>query len=397
MRKGWREVALGTVASQRREPVRLTSDEVYRLMGIRWKNLGAYERGRSDTTAVKAKTMYRMKIADFVFNRIDTDKGAFSVVGADMDGSVASNEFPAYRCVPEELIPEYLWLHFQQPEVLASLRPAGSDGRARWKEADFERYTLRLPPLEEQQRIVDLIGSLDETIEVADVAAQSAGQAYMELGGSLGGANFERRTIGEVVSKAKAGGTPSRKVSSFYGGGIPWLKSGEVVGSEIRVTEETITQAAVDGSSAWIAPSESTVVAMYGATAGQVGQLRNPVAMNQAVIALVPNTKMVTPEYFYHAVKSQSADLKSKARGAAQPNLSKEIVVGHPIAVPSLDRQPVITAAFKSTEETASLTHCYATSLRTLRSELLTVLLSGEHEIPESYDVATASPLEPAA
>lgn len=386
MSEAWTEVNLGRIARRRAENVTLAPGESYRLMGIRWKNLGPYERGVGTTETVKAKSMFRMRQGDFVFNRIDTDKGAFGVVDAHMSGAVASNEFPAYVCEHSQLLSGYLWLHFQQETVLGGLRSAGSEGRARWKEADFERHTILLPSLANQHRIVDLIGALDEAIAAADDAGISSRVAYAELGLSLSERSWDVRPLSELVQISKAGGTPSRSNETFYVGDIPWLKSGEVNDPNITKTGERISEEALKQSSAWLAPVGAIVVAMYGATAGQIGRLGTPMAMNQAVLALVADETVVTPRFLYHLLRSQSSALKSKAVGAAQPNLSKQVVMAHELPLPSLIEQSQLCGLFDAAEDAANAAEDLASSLRILRTNLLTALLSGEHKIQSSYD-----------
>jgi len=75
---------------------------------------------------------------------------------------------------------------------------------------------------------------------------------------------FEPVPLGDVVIQARSGGTPSRTRDDFYGGNIPWLKSGEVENDRITTASEFITQAGLKESSAWVVPPGSTVVAMYG-------------------------------------------------------------------------------------------------------------------------------------
>ena len=100
--------------------------------------------------------------------------------------------------------------------------------------------------------------------------------------------------------KTAAGGTPLKSNKSFYeGGNIPWLLSGEVGKKNITSTNNFITQAGLEGSSAKIFPKNAVLIAMYGATAGEVGILRCEAATNQAVCGIYPNEKVI-PEYLYY-------------------------------------------------------------------------------------------------
>lgn len=162
----WRHLPAGKIARQRKEIVRLQPGIEYPTMGVRWHGKGAYDRGLVTTETVKAKSLYRAREGDFTFNRIDTHKGAFDVVPAELDGALATNEFPLYEVDQEEVDAHFLLLNFQQPAVLRQIGAirAGSEGRARWKEADFEAWMIHVPPLPVQKRIVEVASAVDSQI-----------------------------------------------------------------------------------------------------------------------------------------------------------------------------------------------------------------------------------------
>jgi type I restriction enzyme S subunit len=80
------------------------------------------------------------------------------------------------------------------------------------------------------------------------------------------------KTIGEIC-KTSSGGTPSRKKTEYYNGNIPWVKSGELKDCIIEKTAETISSVALESSSAKLFPVGTLLIALYGATVGQLGIL----------------------------------------------------------------------------------------------------------------------------
>lgn len=71
--------------------------------------------------------------------------------------------------------------------------------------------------------------------------------------------------------KTGSGGTPSRSNNAFFENGtIPWVKSGELKNRYITEVEEYITDFAVEKSSAKLVSKGSLLIAMYGATVGEV-------------------------------------------------------------------------------------------------------------------------------
>ncbi len=149
----------------------------------------------------------------------------------------------------------------------------------------------------------------------------------------------------EEFCKTGSGGTPSRKNADVYfGGQVPWVKSGELRENIIMSTEESITEAALRESSAKIIPSGALLVAMYGATVGRVGILGIDAASNQAVCHIVPNKDIADTRYLFHMFRIQAPVWVSQGVGGAQPNITQNIIRKTAIPLPPLPEQKRIAA-----------------------------------------------------
>lgn len=149
--------------------------------------------------------------------------------------------------------------------------------------------------------------------------------------------------LGEIC-ETTSGGTPKSTVEEYYtGGNIPWLTSGEVANGHIFATQKFITEEGLRNSSAKLLPINTVLVAMYGATAGQVGILKISSATNQAVCGILPNEKFI-PEYLYLVLKAKKEYLISLCSGGAQPNISQTIIKKLQIPLPPLSVQEEIVA-----------------------------------------------------
>ena len=144
--------------------------------------------------------------------------------------------------------------------------------------------------------------------------------------------------IGDAF-KTSAGGTPLRSKKQYFDGGtIPWLMSGEVAQREIFSCENFITPLGLQNCSARLLPIDSVLIAMYGATAGQVGILKFEACTNQAVCAIHPNDRFLPP-FVYYALLAQQQQLIDSAVGNAQPNLSQIKLRKVRVPVPPLAEQ----------------------------------------------------------
>ncbi len=141
----------------------------------------------------------------------------------------------------------------------------------------------------------------------------------------------------------KSGSTPNRTNGKYYGGNIPWVKSGEVKQGRIEQTEESITKLALKECSLALNPKGSVLVAMYGANIGEVGILDIEAATNQAICACKTFTA-VDERYLLSLITSLKQYFISQGAGAAQPNISREKIVATPFPLPPLPEQYRIVA-----------------------------------------------------
>lgn len=144
------------------------------------------------------------------------------------------------------------------------------------------------------------------------------------------------------VGKWKAGATPSRTISEYYGGTIPWLKTGDLNDGFITKIPESITQKALDETSVYLNPTDSVLIAMYGATIGRVGILTFPATTNQACCAC--SGYFVNKMYLFYFLIANRSTFLALGGGGAQPNISKEKIVNLSFPLPPLAEQKRIVA-----------------------------------------------------
>ena len=144
-------------------------------------------------------------------------------------------------------------------------------------------------------------------------------------------------TLGEIGTW-QAGATPSRVQKDYYGGNIPWLKTGDLTDGYIYDIPEMITDKALEETPVKLNPAGSVLIAMYGATIGKIGILTYPATTNQACCACV-DYKAVTQKYLFYFLLSHKKEFIRMGGGGAQPNISKEKIVETFIPIPPLSEQ----------------------------------------------------------
>ncbi len=135
-------------------------------------------------------------------------------------------------------------------------------------------------------------------------------------------------------AKTGSGGTPlSTKHEYYKDGNIPWINSGEVNSSFIIESKNYITEAGLNNSSAKIFPKGTILMAMYGATAGQVSLMDIEACTNQAICAIMPNDRRISPylKFGLHQIYQHLINLSS---GSARDNLSQDKIKELFFAIP---------------------------------------------------------------
>jgi type I restriction enzyme S subunit len=187
-----------------------------------------------------------------------------------------------------------------------------------------------------------------------------------------------------------AGGTPSRGASMFFGGSIPWVKSSEVNQDEITATEELLTPAGLQASSAKWIPAGTPLIAMYGATAGQVSWLAIDATANQAVLAVVPRSGDTSARFVYWLLRYAASRVVGLATGSGQPNLSKVIVDRSLLAFPyNVKEQKRIASVIDKAASYLFAEQRALRKLQRLKSGLMADLLTGRVRMPGGVGVAS--------
>ena len=151
------------------------------------------------------------------------------------------------------------------------------------------------------------------------------------------------KSINEICSKVTSGGTPSRSNKGFYiDGTIPWLKTKEFNNGYVYSTEEKITEVAIEKSSAKLLPKNTVMMAMYGATVGELTMLGTEMACNQACCAMIVDPAEADYRYLFYVLLFAKSEIKLLATGAAQQNLSAKSIKEFEFPFPSLATQKEI-------------------------------------------------------
>lgn len=247
----------------------------------------------------------------------------------------------------------------------------------------FDGIEVDLPSLEEQKKVASILRDYDDKIEVNnEINKNLEEQAQSIFAERFVNNDYEIAKVTNLgsVCDCVLGGTPSRAKPEFWNGNIPWINSGEVNRFRITSPSELITQAGLERSATKLLPAKTTVLAITGATLGQVSLLEIAACANQSVVGIVPNTTLPY-EFIYPYIRANIQELISHQTGGAQQHINKQNVEGLSISIPS---KPLLDdfVSLVSPIYAMVASNCFENvRLEQLRDSLLPQLMSGELDV----------------
>jgi type I restriction enzyme S subunit len=375
MREGWRAVPLGTLIEKRRDFTLVEKDKTYRCAGVQRSGWGLLERGPFDGSTTTFSKLMRLEKDDLVYRTITAFEAPSAVVDINHAGLFVSPQtFPVFRIDRTVLIPDYMKLLTTSPvfhEAMATRCTGSVLRRMTLAVGAFESIPVSLPPLTEQRRIVDLIGAVDEAIDEADAAADSANFAFRSRlrRETTCGAKFLPLTdVSENLDNMRI--PVSAKERAQRTGLVPYYgAAGQAGWIDEALWNEPLVCLGEDGNGLlnW-----QTVPIAY--------EINGPSWVNNHAHVL----RAVGVSVEWLTLTLMHYDIAPLLNDGTRPKLNKGILDQILVRVDS--EIGVATITLLALKESSAAAANYATELRSLRTELLAVLLSGKHEIPESYD-----------
>ncbi len=166
--------------------------------------------------------------------------------------------------------------------------------------------------------------------------------------------DWKEYRIGELIETIFSGGTPNTKNSDYWNGSLPWLSSGETRNRYINVTEKTITDSGAQNSSTRQALKGDVVMASAGQgyTRGQVSFLNIDTFINQSVIAIRANEKVLDKKFLFYNLSSRYEELRAISdSNSIRGSITTKMVKSMNIRIPDLNTQRAIANVLSSIDD----------------------------------------------
>ena len=321
---------------------------------------------------------------------------------------IQSQDVAKIICKEELLDKDFAFYLISSTLVKQQLSAAAQQTKIRHTSPDKIRdCTVWIPELTEQKRIGKLLRSLDRKIELNRAINQNLeamakqlydywfvqfdfpneeGKPYKSSGGKMVWNEKLKREIPEGwdislikdIATTYSGGTPKSTNIEYYDNGeIAWINSGELNSPIITKTTNYITKCGLENSSAKLYPSNSILVAMYGATAGKVSLLTFEACSNQAVCGVIPTIENMLYYVYFH-ISSLYSHFITLSTGSARDNISQDTIKNILLPIPTRNILKLFDEKIGSIYQTIVNNYQQIDSLTKQRDELLPLLMNGQ-------------------
>lgn len=324
---------------------------------------------------------YTPKKGDLVFSRVGSE-GIPSLVSEDEEFCLGQNT--AFILPNDRNNYLYYWLLSPQGKNEIAKATTGSTQKTISLKS-INELKINLPSTYEQKKIADILGTIDEKIELnrkMNETLEQMGKAlfhhYFITNPEV--ENWHNTIIGKCY-EVLLGGTPSRNKAEYWKNGtVGWINSGKINQFRITSPSELITQEALDKSAAKLLPTETTVIAITGATLGQYSRLEKSFSANQSVIGIVP-TGNLSNEFAYYWIALNIERLIVHQTGGAQQHINRNNVFNFDIPLPPSNILDKFQNFIEPLMKQISINCFEDESLISLRDSLLPRLISGKIKV----------------
>lgn len=343
---------------------------------------------KSTSYSDKAKTPVLTANKSFILGYTDEDFGIYENVPAIIFDDFTTDsklvDFPfkikssAIKILKEKN--KGIDLRFVFERMKSVNFPTGS--HKRFYISQYQNLEIALPPIKEQQKIAEILGTVDEDItKTQEVigATEKLKRGLMQQLFVRGIGNIEFRTLklGDI-SKISTGTTPSTNKPDYYLGANPFIRTGEIVNEKITETDIFISDQAIQDYRLKKYQTGTILVAMYGQgkTRGQTALLEIEACITQNAAAIEPNEN-IDPIYLWYFLKSQYELLRGGGVQGHISHLNLSYMKSYKIPIPSEKEQQKTAEVLSAVDEKILFNKKLKEKLILLKKGLMQDLLSG--------------------
>ena len=433
---GWSILRFDEVIDFQEGPGILAKD--FRTDGVPLIRLSGLQRGRRvlegcdflDQEMVAARWEHFKVAEGDVLLSTSASLGRIAIVDEASVGAIPYTGIIRMRPRSRRVYPDFIPFLLESPHFQRQIEAMGVGSVIRhFGPSHLRQMTVLLPAIEVQRRIAEILGALDDRIELDrrmnetleamaralfkswfvdfdPVHAKAEGRPPSGMDAEVAKL-FPREFVDSEIGPiprgwraaplrewvdALSGGTPSKADEHFWNGPVPWISPKVMTSIHADEAEAYVTESAI-GNGTRLAPAGSTLIMVRGMGLHEevrVSQARAPVTFNQDVKALVPRG-MIQSSLLLFALVHAKNDLlgRVESSGHGTGRLPSDILLATPIVMPPKELQAKLAAPFDALNDRIAVARDESRTLAETRNALLPRLLSGELRVRDAERIAS--------
>ena len=299
--------------------------------------------------------------------------------------------------INDKVFSKYLYYYFKNNEGSKLLkRINGSTTIGALYKNDVKKIKVKLPPLPEQQKIAEILSTVDEQISATECIIEKSKELKKGLmqklfSEGIGHTEFKDTKIGRIpkdwevvslgnaLSKIVGGGTPSRSISEYWNGEIPWASVKDFTKARRSSTKEYITQDGLKNSSSNLIP-KNTLIIPTRMGLGRVIEFDVDVAINQDLKALFPKNNLLN-DFLNCWLQSIAKKIKDQGTGSTVKGIRLDLLKSFLMVLPSLSEQQKIAEILSEADAKIEKEEQEKAHLEQLKKGLMQQLLTGQKRV----------------
>jgi type I restriction enzyme, S subunit len=365
--KNWLSVPLSEVIKHRKEFIQIDDLTTYKRCRVQLHAQGIVLRDSVLGSEIKTKKQQVCYAGEFLVAEIDAKVGGFGIVPESLEAAIVSSHYFLFTLDEKSLDRRFLDYFIRTRYFRDQVMAQGSTNYAAIRSEDVLGYTIPLPLLDEQRRIVARIEGLAARIEEArELRRRAAVEAEALLKSGMNNlfafSNLDFKPISQLIT-IKGGGTPSKSNPYYWEGTIPWISPKDMKTKEITDSIDHISENAAKESTAKLLDPGAVLIVVRGMILARMvpsAILRVPAAINQDMKALIPS-KAILPEYLCGALwafSNQILELVEKSTHDTR-KLETSKLLDFRIPVPSPDQQQIVVCHLNKLQSKLDALKCH--------------------------------------
>lgn len=168
----WAIKPLGELVTYRKDFITLQPDKLYCRCRVQTFARGIILRDRVTGNEIKTRKQQVCQTGQFLVAEIDAKQGGYGIVPPELNGAIVSSHYFLFTVNQQQLLQKFLGWYLRTADFLQKVKARGSTNYAAIRPNDVLSYTIPLPPLDEQHRIVSKLEALSTKVDEANSLQQ---------------------------------------------------------------------------------------------------------------------------------------------------------------------------------------------------------------------------------